>query len=220
MRQWTTWLWVLFALISTTVCGLVAQRLSVLYCECKRLGVRICKITNVFLHQIKLNWHGWSPRRVHEHSMSSLSSTAHGLHGLHVECSWSPWEGVGECKVLIQPVPDPFDSYGQPQAEGQIYGVIAQCCPFLPNLALHIMPPAPIFIYSFERSTMQECAAKTLRVITIPHWHLMNSVLNWVPVTPGCSSESSRSRRSRTAGHLVERVGAGITGILISVAGS
>ena len=32
-----------------------------------------------FLHQIKLNWHGWSPWRVHEHSMSSLSSTAHGV---------------------------------------------------------------------------------------------------------------------------------------------
>ena len=50
-----------------------------------------------FLHQIKLNWHGWSPRRVHEHSMSS---TVHGVpmdsmdsmcraHGVLMECPWS-----------------------------------------------------------------------------------------------------------------------------------
>jgi hypothetical protein len=84
----------------------------------------------IFLHQIKLNWHRWSPQRVHEHSMSSLSSTAHGVpmecswtpwtpcavlmdcswnaHGfliLLIECSRSPWEGVGVCKVLQKPVP-------------------------------------------------------------------------------------------------------------------
>ena len=28
------------------------------------------------------------------------SWTAHGLLILLMECSWSPWEGVGECKVL------------------------------------------------------------------------------------------------------------------------
>ena len=72
-------------------------------------GVQICKITNVFLHQIKLNWHGWSPQRVHEHSMSSLSNTAHGvpmecswsahgLHGLHVECSWTAHGLHVECR--------------------------------------------------------------------------------------------------------------------------
>ena len=58
---------------------------------------------------------------VHEHSMSSLSSTPHGVpmecswtpcrmweiqwtaHGLLMDCSWSSWEGVGECKVLLPP---------------------------------------------------------------------------------------------------------------------
>ena len=54
-----------------------------------------------FLHQIKLNWHGWSPQRVHKHSMSSLSSTAHGV---PMECSWSAhgllillMESMGRC---------------------------------------------------------------------------------------------------------------------------
>ena len=42
---------------------------------------------NFFLHQIKLNWHRWSLWRVHEHSMSSLSSTAHGV----------PMDSMGRC---------------------------------------------------------------------------------------------------------------------------
>ena len=32
---------------------------------------------------------------------SWIAHTAHGLLILLMECSWSPWEGVGECKVLL-----------------------------------------------------------------------------------------------------------------------
>ena len=65
-------MWVLVALIGMTLHGPVAQQLSVLYCNRKRLGVRTCGKTNVFLPQIKLNCipsgvlldYMWSPAQV------------------------------------------------------------------------------------------------------------------------------------------------------------
>ena len=50
----------------------------------------------IFLHQIKLNWHGWSPRRVHGHSMSSLSMECPwSAHGLLMDCSYCSWSAHG-----------------------------------------------------------------------------------------------------------------------------
>ena len=43
----------------------------------------------IFLHQIRLNWHGWSPQRVHEHSMSST------VYGVPMECLWTLWTPCG-----------------------------------------------------------------------------------------------------------------------------
>ena len=86
------WLmWVLVAFICTGRHGPVAQLLSACLLWPQRSGVRICKITNVFCHQIELNWHRWSPQRVHKHSMSSLSSTAHGVPMDSVDCMWSAY---------------------------------------------------------------------------------------------------------------------------------
>ena len=96
-----------------------------------------------FLHQIKLNWHGWSPQRVHEHSMSSLSSTAHGvpmecswsahgLHGLHVECSWTAHGLHVECRKYSHGVlmDCSYCSWSAHGVHGKVWGSVKYSCRF------------------------------------------------------------------------------------------